>query len=101
MSGSLGVKPANTNLVHKMKVNEHQSMTADTRLDFTLNNIPHSYTVYELEQGIKLGPDGREPGVQAILRFLGTPPATPEKPKEVGRPKNDENKSHPKRVVKV
>ena len=46
-----------------------------TRLQFTLNNIEHSYSVYELENAFRDGGDGKEPGVQALLKFLGPWPS--------------------------
>ena len=48
--------------------------TASSQLTFTLDNKPLCYTVYELEHAIDKGPEGTEPGVQALLRIFGVPP---------------------------
>ncbi len=101
MSGKLNVPVGKVNSIQSMFVNENEEVKGETIFKFTINNIPHSYSVYELEQGIRQGGTGREPGVQALLRFLGTPPELPEKIPTVGRPRNDADKSHPKRVVKT
>ena len=61
-----------------------------TPLHFTLNGVPHSYSTYELEQGLRYGAEGKEPGVQALIRTLGswTLPAKDDPPSpRVGRPK--------------
>lgn len=65
---------------------------AETVLGFTINNIRHDYTPYELEEGLRNGAQGKSPGVQALMRLFGVvqlPPkegARPEK-MERGRPK--------------
>ena len=73
------------------QVNEHAEVAADTPLAFTIDNIPHTYTVYELEEAIRNGPAGKEPGVQALCRLLGpfTLPSKPVAEKTSGRPKAD------------
>ncbi len=52
-------------------VNDLTTIQADTELAFTINNIPHTYTVYELDEALKHGPEGKSPGTQALIRFLG------------------------------
>ena len=88
-------------------LNDNAEVRSDTVLRFTVNNAPHAYTVYELEQAIALGPAGRDPGAQALLRVLGAPPQAlraqlkhreapvevPEK-RERGRPTVEEAKDH-------
>ena len=64
--------------------NDHIGLDTQTPIKFTLNNIPHTYTVYELAETLRHGPEGREPGARALLRYLG-PVRLPEPPPEVAR----------------
>lgn len=73
--------------------NDVPEILADTRLTYTLNNIPHVYTIYELEQALLGGVQGKEPGVQALIRFLG-PLSSPNK-EEVIQPKRDRGRPPP------
>lgn len=69
-----------------------------TEIGFALNNHALTYSVHELEQAARLGPQGRDPGVRALLRVLGDVPAEltahlkpPERPEDTdpkgrGRP---------------
>lgn len=84
------------NLVSLAIANEHSEIKSDTSLYFTVNNVKHYYTVYELEQACLTGQQGREPGVRALLRILGPIPREyvkhPEQPqqpdkRERGRPR--------------
>lgn len=59
------------NLLQLQIVNSHREIKADTELHFTVNNIPHSYTVHELEETLILGDNGRMPGARAIYKMLG------------------------------
>jgi hypothetical protein len=52
-------------------VNENTEILANTKLHFSSNNHLLSYTVYELEEGLRGGPEGKLPGVHAIMRALG------------------------------
>lgn len=69
-----------------------QGIKAETVLQFTVNHVRFEYTPYELEEGLRTGPQGKSPGVQELIRLLGKfelPPkenARPEK-MERGRPK--------------
>lgn len=73
-----------TNHLQCMLPNELEELVADRPLAFTYNNIPHTYTIYELEEAIKAGDGtGTEPGVQALLRILG-PYEAVEEPKKQG-----------------
>ena len=65
------VNPKTINHLQCQVVNDMVEIKADTKLSFTLDNQPLSYTVYELEQALRHGLDGKEPGVQALIRFLG------------------------------
>lgn len=51
--------------------NDNQEVRADTPLNFTVNNIQHTYTTYELSEALKHGPDGKEPGVRALIKIFG------------------------------
>lgn len=61
---------APTNHLQLASANDHKAIQADTLLHFTINNIPHSYTVYELENVERNGVSGCEPGVGALARIL-------------------------------
>lgn len=103
-----GRAPSMHNLLHLCLLNEQPEAKADTVYHYTLNNIPHRYTVYELEQAIKGRSQGMEPGVSALMRLLAPPKPTyrpeveeilelePEKQKH-GRPKPPEK---PHKVVR-
>lgn len=80
------------NLLQLCAVNDLDEVKADTPLAFTLDNVAHRYTVYELTEAVKAGdPTGAEPGVRVLFELLDlgrfTPPAKaePEKKKR-GRP---------------
>lgn len=60
------------NNLHQAVANEPEELNTGTLLQFTLNNIIHTYTVYELREAlISGGKTGKEPGVQALIRWLG------------------------------
>lgn len=64
--------PKLLNHAHLGTVNAPEKLEAATPLRFTINNVPHAYTVYELEEALRVGHEaGVEPGVAALLRFLG------------------------------
>ncbi len=65
------------NHIHHAIANDFPiSIENDSRLWFTVNNIGHSFTLYELEEALRGGEGtGKEPGVQALLRLLGPAPA--------------------------
>lgn len=84
-----------SNHLQCMVVNTHPEIRADTPLHYTLNNIPHTYTVYELEEAIKTNDaNGTEPGVQALIRTLGPYQQgnIVDKINSVGRPRRQEDK---------
>lgn len=64
-------EPGCLNHLHCTIANDMVEVKAGTPLAFTVNNIPHTYTVNELEDAIRNGGSGKEPGVQALMRFLG------------------------------
>lgn len=66
------------NHLQLMQVNDIAEIRAETPLRFTVNNIPHTYTVYELQEalegageGKQIGDGGKQPGVGALIRLLG------------------------------
>lgn len=62
------------NLLQLHVVNSNTEVKADTELHFTINGIPHTYTVHELEECIINGDNGRIPGARALYRVLGDYP---------------------------
>mgnify|MGYP001578518699 CR=1 FL=1 len=77
------------NKIHLAEVNELAELRGDTCIRYTLNNILHTYTPYELEQAFVTGTDGKEPGVRALFDLFGLVPRgkEEEEKKERGRPK--------------
>lgn len=95
------------NLLHLMLVNDQKEATAQTPFQFTIDHALYTYTVYELEEGIKNGGDGKSPGVRELLRLYGKkdgpltfPPPSVDRP-EVGRPKEESERSKGQRVQKM
>lgn len=80
-----------TQLQH-IEVNDLPEINSGTPLKFTLDNKLLTYTTYELEYALKHGPEGTDPGVQAIIKMFGAPvrenvPEEPAPPKRGrGRP---------------
>ncbi len=84
------------NLIHLMAVNDMHGSTAETNFNFTIDFALLNYTVYELEEALKHGPDGKSPGVHELWRLFHKEPiklSTPEEPipvltepRGVGRP---------------
>lgn len=96
------------NLLQLCVVNNMGGIIADTQLRYTLCNVMHIYTVYELEVAVREGPIGTEPGVQALLSRLGSVPSNvvipPGEKRGRGRPKTvdiDEEESMPNKKVLV
>lgn len=91
------------NLLQLAEVNDFQEITADTYLKFTLDNRVLTYTIYELEEALKHGPDGKMPGVRALLDHLGPYAISvdiKEEKRGRGRPKaSSENKENPTRKI--
>ncbi len=73
-------------------VNDNKEVKASTDLYFTISNVKYSYTVYELGFSVEHGPDGKDPGVQALWRFIGAPPETFKEKRKQGRPKKAEER---------
>jgi len=62
------------NHIQFFELNDNVEVKASTVLRFTLNGILHTYSVYELEEALKRGPEGKEPGVNALIRLFGMRP---------------------------
>lgn len=73
-------------------INDNPAVDIDTKLQFTIDNVPYTYTVYELEEALSTKEsDGKEPGVRELIRLL-QPYHTEEKAKKQrGRPKEESN----------
>lgn len=85
----LSLRTSNTpNPIHLQLVNDLDEIQAETELAYTLNGQPCSYNIYELEEGLKHGAEGKIPGVRTLINLLG-PYALPidePKKKKRGRP---------------
>lgn len=65
------------NLLHLAVANDYSTrdLLNDSPIKFTLNNVAHTYTVFELEHALKTGnTEGMMPGVGALVRLFGLPP---------------------------
>jgi hypothetical protein len=90
-------------LIQLAVVNDISEIKADTLLSFTIDNRVLQYTIYELEEALKHGSDGKMPGVRALLSLLGpytpkvtaavanSPITSSDDKRKPGRPKNDSN----------
>jgi hypothetical protein len=86
---------AGETLIQLATANDLEGAKAETPLHFTVNNIPHKYTIYDVEQMQLSRVTANEPGVQALVRILGAPPT---KKKEAIRP-SATNSPSPKREI--
>ena len=75
-------------LLHLAAVNELSEIKATTPLAFTLDNKAMEYTVYELEEALRQGTQGRIPGARALVEALG--PFDLAAKRERGRPRKEE-----------
>ena len=70
------------NQLHTAIGNDNQELVSGTELGFTIDNVPHKYSVYELEDALTGGGAvGKEPGVAALIKLLG--PIVPTKPLKI------------------
>lgn len=81
--------PKPGNLLHLAKCNDTVKIDANTTLWYTIDNIAHCYTVYELEQLLLHGKQGKEAGVQTLVNFLGKPKSLPNGLKELPQASNN------------
>lgn len=94
--------PGAKNHIQHAFANDLEEIKADTPLKFTLNNIPHEYTVYELGNALRTNdPAGMRPGVGALLRLFGPYEASDRTERRgPGRPRSDASQPHKKTVTK-
>jgi hypothetical protein len=94
--------PSSKNLLQLQVCNDLPGIRAEDELSFTLDNIIHAYSIYELEEALKHGGDGKAPGVQALLRVFGkwkTEEMENGKERKRGRPTN-EDRVTPEKVLR-
>ncbi len=58
-----------------VEANDNEEVLADTPLRYTVNNVVHTFTVYELEHALRHGLNGKAAGVRELVKLLGDPPA--------------------------
>lgn len=92
-------------ILQRQVINHLTEIKATTLLSFTLDNVKMDYSVYELEEGLHYGTEGKMPGVRALIELLGT--YTNLIPRETegdgrGRPGKDEetNLKRMRRIVR-
>ena len=53
-------------------VNDLTLLSSDTELSFTINNITHTYSIYQLEEALSNHEtNGKDPGVRELIQILG------------------------------
>lgn len=73
-------------------VNETKDITVNTPLWFTLDNIKHQFTFYELEDALKRSATGKEPGVRVLAAmFDGLIPKAVDEPQPAKHAGHQEN----------
>lgn len=95
------VSEGKTNAIQWAGVNCHKSVQADTPLSFTIDNTVYPFTVYELQEALKLGSEGKEPGVRALVSLLGPHEMEVEKKRGPGRPPARDDARVTRRVLTV
>mgnify|MGYP000446835940 FL=1 len=92
------------NFLQLSQINDLQQIKAETTLSFSVDNVVHQYSVYELERVAKAeDANGMMPGTRALASLLkGLLPETNEEEKRGrGRPSTEENTaSSTRRIVK-
>ena len=84
---------SSSNLLQLAAVNQHNTIKANTPLEFTINNIKFTYSVYELKEGLsnhKEGKPGKEPGVRELIKLLGPCHILETEKRSRGRPTTEE-----------
>lgn len=92
-------------LIQLAVANDPGGIIAETPLYFTLNNIRHTYSIYELSESIRMGKEVYGPGVRALWDFLGAPPEDLQQknPPPKNEPRKQGEKQHrddPKKTIK-
>lgn len=85
------------NLINLAEANDFKPIQAGTTLKFTINNVLHEYSVYELSEGLKHGLEGKMGGVRALVNLLGPLEMKSEEKRPRGRPANKDDS--PRRVI--
>ena len=67
---SKGIPTKSTNFIQLAVANNLTEIKQDTPLQFTLDGVVHYYSVYELEQGINHGHQGRPGGVRVLIELM-------------------------------
>lgn len=78
------------NLLQCQVVNDLDCIQANTSIYFTINNSKYEYTIYELEESLKHGGDGKIAGARALVELMGPYNLPEEKKRKRGRPSKDE-----------
>lgn len=71
-------------------VNENDKIDYETEIRFNVNDTLYTYTVYELEEGLRKGATGKLPGVAELIRLLGPFDLGREEKKQKGSPKKED-----------
>jgi hypothetical protein len=81
-------------LIHRTPLNDLPEVQVGSLLRFTINNVEHTYSVFELSQAMAHGTPGKQAGTRELFRLLGEPrlkpPLPPPPPSVGGRPKEPE-----------
>jgi hypothetical protein len=83
---------ADDNLAHLSVVNFPENLNNKTVLKFTVNNKPFQWSPYELEEGLRNGTTGKEPGVKLLIEIFG-PHELPPLPEPPAYQKDESGKS--------
>lgn len=59
------------NQLHLNILNDIAEIKGDTLLHFTINNVPFTYTIYDLESALRSVEVGQSPGVRELIKFCG------------------------------
>lgn len=86
------------NLIQLAVVNDNQQIRADDWLSFTIGGTVFRYSVYELNEALLTGPNGKESGVRLLLELLGPPPEELKMKRQRGRPTKEETRT-PDKVI--
>lgn len=95
-------KPNMENRLHDAFANDLLTVLEGTEMKFTVDNVPHTWTVANLKHAIINGPEGVEGGARFLLENFGpwTQPKEGEEPKKQGKRKLEDGKSLLKPVGK-
>ncbi len=89
----------NTHL-HLAVANKKELIRAETKLKFTVDNKEYEYSVYELEEALRHGDSGKDPGVRALIRILGKTELPELEKRGRGRPTNTGERPPLKKIIR-